>query len=164
MAAVVVLAFLDDHHGQATAGQFVGRCGTAGTAAQDHYIRFQCQVFFTVPGGGDLLLPAEGFDLGGQLHRFPATGGLLYLIIQHIGGLEGQGQQAQQFAGHRRGGQFVEKAGLAGRAGSMEGVAPHQSVAVVQPQQAGFQAALQGRVAGQLRIHLAEQGVGICRR
>ena len=97
------------------------------------------------------------------MHRFATAGGLLHLIIQHIGGLEGQCQQAQQFAGYRRGGQFVEKAGLAGRAGSMEGVAPHQSVAVVQPQQAGFQAALQGRVVGQLRIHLAEQGVGICR-
>ena len=47
-----------------------------------------------IPGGGDLLLPAKGFNLGGQLHRFATAGGLLHLIIQHIGGLEGQGQQA----------------------------------------------------------------------
>ena len=134
MAAVVILAFLDNHHCQAAAGQLVGRCGATGAAAQNHYIRFQGQVLLAVPGGGDLLLPAKGFGLGGQLHWFPAAGGLLYPIIQYIGGLEGQGQQAQQFAGHRRSGQFVEKAGLAGRAGSMEGLASYQSMAVIQPQ------------------------------
>ena len=164
VAAIVILAFLDDHHGQATTGQFIGCCRAAGAAAQNHHVCFQGHILVAIPGGGDLLLPAEGLDLGGQLHGLSAAGGLFHLLIQHIGGLEGQGQQAQQLAGHRSGGQFVEKTLLLCRPGTMKGAATHQTVTIVEPQQTGFQAALQACLVGQLRIHPAQQDIGICCR
>ena len=59
MAAVVIFAFLNQHHRQPTTGQFVGGYRAASTAADHDGIHFGVVIQPTFAQAADLLLPAE---------------------------------------------------------------------------------------------------------
>ncbi len=102
-------------------------------------------------------MPAETFDLGGYLHWRAAVGGTGHVVIQQPGGLERQAKQAQQFTGNGFAGQPGNETSLLAGAGLTEGAAVEKTVTLVQPGEAGEQAALQVGMRRKLGVQCCQQ-------
>jgi len=105
MGAVVILAFLNHHHGEPPAGQLIGRRGSTGTGANHHHIGLQLGVFIQVAGRANLGLPTERLNLFRHLYRWSIANPALGVVIQQPGRLEGSSQRPQQMATDQRAGQ-----------------------------------------------------------